>query len=235
MNSLEMLRRGELTGVTKFSLSCGLETFPLEILNLADSLEILDLSNNKLSALPDDFGRLKKLRILFLSENAFKEIPKVLAQCAELTMIGFKSNQISHFPENALPLKTQWLILTDNKIEKLPHTIGKLTKLQKCMLAGNILQALPDSMAACKNLELLRISANQIEKLPSWLFKLPRLSWLACAGNPFGNKHLLEEKALEEIHWNHITLHEELGKGASGVISKVSLFQKEESFAKIMR
>jgi len=231
MNRLEMLRRGELTGVTKFSLSCGLETFPPEILNLADSLEILDLSNNKLSALPDDFGRLKKLRILFLSENAFKKMPKVLVQCTELTMIGFKSNQISHFPENALPLKVQWLILTDNKIEKLPDSMGKLAKLQKCMLAGNRLQALPNSMAACKNLELLRISANQIEKLPSWLFELPRLSWLACAGNPFVSKHLLEEEALKEIHWNDIMLHEELGKGASGVISRASLFEKEEFFA----
>jgi hypothetical protein len=231
MNTLQMLRNGQLTSATRLSLSCELKTFPEEIFDLADSLEILDLSNNKLSALPDDLGRLKKLRILFLSENEFKEIPKVLAQCSELTMIGFKSNQISLFPENALPLKVQWLILTDNKIEKLPDSIGKLTKLQKCMLAGNRLHSLPNTMAACKNLELLRISANQIERLPSWLFALPRLSWLACAGNPFINKHLLQDEALKEIHWNDIILHEELGRGASGVISRASLFEREESFA----
>ncbi len=231
MNTLQMLRNGQLASAMRLSLSCELKTFPVEIFDLADSLEILDLSNNKLSALPDDFGRLKKLRILFLSENEFKEIPKVLAQCPELTMIGFKSNQISLFPENALPLKVQWLILTDNKLEKLPDSIGKLTKLQKCMLAGNRIHSLPDSMSACDNLELLRISANQIKRLPSWLFELPRLSWLACAGNPFVNKHLLEEEELKEIHWNDITLHEELGRGASGVISRASLFNKEESFA----
>jgi len=231
MNTLQMLRDGQLRSSTRLSLSCELKTFPVEIFELADTLEILDLSNNQLSALPDDFGRLKKLRILFLSENEFKEIPKVLAQCTELTMIGFKSNQISLFPENALPLKVQWLILTDNKLKKLPDSIGKLTKLQKCMLAGNRLQSLPNAMAACENLELLRISANQIEKLPSWLFALPRLSWLACAGNPFINKHLLQDEALKEIHWNDIILHEELGKGASGVISRASLFEKEESFA----
>ena len=231
MNTLQMLRNGQLASATRLSLSCELKTFPVEIFNLADSLEILDLSNNKLSTLPDDFGRLKKLRILFLSENEFKEIPKVLAQCPELTMIGFKSNQISLFPENALPLNVQWLILTDNKIEKLPDSIGKLTKLQKCMLAGNRLHSLPDSIASCENLELLRISANQIKRLPSWLFELPRLSWLACSGNPFVNKHLLEEEELKEIHWNNITLHEELGRGASGVISRASIFNKEESFA----
>ena len=231
MNTLQMLRNGQLDSLTELSLSCELKTFPIEIFDLADSLEVLNLSNNKLSVLPDDFGRLKKLRILFLSENEFKEIPEVLAQCPELTMIGFKSNQISLFPENALPLKVQWLILTDNKIEKLPDSIGKLTKLQKCMLAGNRLHSLPSSMAACENLELLRISANQIKKLPSWIFTLPRLSWLACAGNPLVNKHLLKEEVLKEIRWNDITLHEELGRGASGVISRASLFDKEESFA----
>ena len=231
MNTLQMLRNGQLKSSTRLSLSCELKTFPAEIFDLADTLEILDLSTNKLSALPDDFGRLKKLRILFLSENKFKEIPKVLAQCSELTMIGFKSNQISSFPENALPSNVQWLILTDNKIEKLPDSIGNLTKLQKCMLAGNRLHSLPNAMAACEDLELLRISANQIKRLPSWLFTLPRLSWLACAGNPFINTHLLEEETLKEIHWNDIALHEELGKGASGVISRASLFEKEESFA----
>ena len=225
------LKNGELDGETTLSLSCGLETFPEEIFELADTLEILNLSNNRLSELPDDLGRLKKLRILFLSENDFTEVPKVLEKCTNLTMIVFKSNKIVNFPEDALPLATQWLILTDNQIERLPDSIGKLSKLQKCMLAGNKIVSLPDTMASCKNLELLRISANALQDLPSWLFTLPKLSWLACAGNPFMNKHLLKEAELHKVHWEDIELHEELGKGASGVISRATLLQEEESFA----
>lgn len=229
--TLVRLKNRELVGETTLSLSCALETFPEEIFELADTLEILNLSNNNLSELPDDLGRLKKLRILFLSENDFTEIPKVLAACNNLTMIGFKSNKIVNFPEDALPLATQWLILTDNQIERLPDSIGKLGKLQKCMLAGNKIASLPDSMASCKNLELLRISANDLQDLPSWLFTLPKLSWLACAGNPFMNKHLLKETELHKVHWEDIELHEELGKGASGVISRASLLEEEEAFA----
>ena len=230
MNTLKMLRNGELLGNTMLSLSCGLEVFPQEILTLANTLEILNLSNNALSELPDNFWHLKKLRILFLSENDFEVFPEVLAGCPNLTMIGFKSNKISHIPENAFPTHTQWLILTDNKIKTLPQSIGKLTKLQKCMLAGNRIKTLPDTMASCTSLELLRLSANHLERLPSWLFELPRLSWLACAGNPCMNTHLLHEKTLLEVDWNNITLHEELGKGASGVISRATLFDKEEAF-----
>ena len=231
MNTLEMLRNGELLGSKKLSLSCDLDRFPVEIMDLSDTLEILDLSRNRLSTLPDDFGKLKKLRILFLSENDFEVFPEVLADCPNLTMIGFKSNKISHIPENAFPLKTQWLILTDNKIKTLPESIGELTQLQKCMLAGNNISILPDTMASCRSLELLRLSANDLEKLPRWLFELPRLSWLACAGNPCINRQGMEEKILQQIDWDDITLHEELGKGASGVISRVTLLDKEEAFA----
>ncbi len=220
MKTLNKLRANLLTGDTTLSLSCELTTFPREIFDLADTLEVLNLTGNLLDSLPDDFDRFKKLRILFLSENNFEEIPAVLAKCTSLTMIGFKANKISLFGENVLPLKTQWLILTDNKIEKLPDSIGELKKLQKCMLAGNKITTLPDSMQACKNLELLRISANALEVLPPWLFKLPRLSWLACAGNPCSQDPIEEECGLAKIHWDKLTLHEELGEGASGLISR---------------
>ena len=220
MKTLQKLRAGLLTGDTTLSLSDKLTTFPREIFELEDTLEVLNLTNNQLDALPDDFYRLKQLRILFLSENNFEEVPAVLAKCEALTMIGFKANKITSFGENVLPLHTQWLILTDNKIDKLPNSIGDLKQLQKCMLAGNKITSLPNSMQYCTNLELLRISANEIEVLPTWLFSLPRLSWLACAGNLCTINPVKNNETLAQIHWDRLTLHEELGEGASGLISK---------------
>ena len=61
-------------------------------------------------------------------------------------MIGFKANRISHVPGAALPPLLRWLILTDNCIESLPTELGERPYLQKLMLAGNRLQALPDSL-----------------------------------------------------------------------------------------
>ncbi len=52
------------------------------------------------------------------------------------------------------------------------------------MLAGNQLTHLPESLADCHNLELLRIAANRFTHLPQWLLTLPSLTWLAYAGNP---------------------------------------------------
>jgi hypothetical protein len=110
------------------------------------------------------------------------------------------------------------LILTDNKLERLPKSIGKLLSLQKLMLAGNQLRSLPDEMAACQSLELVRLAANRLESLPQWLFTLPRLSWLAYAGNPVCTANL--SPTVPIIPWTDLTLSEPLGEGASGVISQ---------------
>ncbi|HZZ09684.1 MAG TPA: leucine-rich repeat-containing protein kinase family protein [Paraburkholderia sp.] len=224
--TLDALRAGQLAGTRQLKLACGLTEFPREIFDLADTLEVLDLSGNALCALPDDLPRLTKLRILFASNNPFTELPEVLGQCQQLSMIGFKANRVRHVPGGALPPQLRWLILTDNEIESLPAEIATCTHLQKLMLAGNRLRSLPDEMAACTRLELLRLAANRFDALPAWLLQLPRLSWLAYAGNPFSEA--LERQAeidtpIDAIRWDDLALGPQLGEGASGVIYRAGL------------
>ncbi len=219
MHTLNQLVSGELKGSKILKLSCQLNTFPQQIFDLADTLEILDLSNNNLSQLPSNFSDLKKLKIAFFSENNFTNFPDVFSTCQSLTMIGFKSNKIKFIPENAFPKHLQWLILTNNLIEELPKSIGNCIKLQKVALAGNKLKSLPKEMVNCKNLELLRISANSISQFPDFLFELPRLAWLAFAGNPCHKTSVNLDK-LNLMEWDRLTILEQLGEGASGHIYK---------------
>ena len=205
----------------RLALSDDLTEFPLEILDLADSLEILDLSNNRLSTLPNAFASLKKLRTVFFNTNQFEEFPKVLASCPNLSMVSFKGNQLKTISPEALSPNLRWLILTNNQLKSLPSTVGKLSQLQKLMLAGNQLQTLPEELANCKNLELIRLAANQLQTLPAWLFTLPRLSWLAYAGNPCcGPSKTQLSTSLATINPAELQLAEVLGQGASGVIYK---------------
>lgn len=220
MHNLAQLQTGELNGITRLNIRENLTEFPPEIFTLADSLEILDLSDNQLSKLPDNLPDLVNLKILFCSNNLFTEVPKVLAKCSKLEMIGFKSNQIQTFEENALPLNTRWLILTDNQLTKLPESLGNLTLLQKCMLAGNQLTALPATIQQCQNLELLRLSANQLTHLPDELLNLPKLSWLAFSGNPFCQTHTIVSSSTTTVNMEDIDFHEVIGEGASGLIHR---------------
>ncbi|MGL6418405.1 leucine-rich repeat-containing protein kinase family protein [Aeromonas allosaccharophila] len=227
MHTLEQLRAGELCGARHLKLCENLTEFPSEILSLKETLEVLDLTGNQLSALPDELAGFGKLRIIFCSENRFTELPEVLGRCPALTMVGFKANRIATVSAKALPAGLRWLILTDNAIERLPDELGQCDALQKLMLAGNRLRELPASLANCRRLELLRIAANRIERFPEWLLSLPRLSWLAYSGNPFSEGE--EARAIDDAHvaplaWETLALGELLGQGASGVIHRATIF-----------
>ncbi|MCF5719820.1 leucine-rich repeat-containing serine/threonine-protein kinase [Aeromonas veronii] len=226
MHTLEQLRAGELCGARHLKLSENLAVFPPEILSLKETLEVLDLTGNQLSTLPDELAGFGKLRIIFCSENSFTELPEVLGRCPALTMVGFKANRIATVSAKALPAGLRWLILTDNAVEQLPDELGQCDALQKLMLAGNRLRELPASLANCRNLELLRIAANRIECFPGWLLALPRLSWLAYSGNPFSEG--AEARAIDDAHvtpiaWETLALGDLLGQGASGVIHRATL------------
>lgn len=240
MSTLDELKKGKLAGANELSLlSCGLETFPEEIFSLSDTLEKLDLAHNNLSTLPQSFGRLKKLRILFLSFNHFKKVPAVLSQCPNLSIVGFKTNQIIEFPENALPPSLRWLILTDNKIEELPRSIGDLPLLEKVALAGNKIKELPKELSRCTNLGLLRICANELTNIPEWLPTMPKLAWLAIAGNPSCRNETHIVTQLPKVPFREFTLQEVLGQGASGITYKAtwrkSLGHQEDVAVKIFK
>ena len=234
MKTLQALKSGNLINSTYIKIAASLDTFPKELYTLTDTLEVLDLTDNNLSVLPDDFDRFKKLKRLFLSNNQFNHVPKVLAKLPNLSMIGMRNNKIKIFEENSLPLSTRWLILTDNELEFLPQFIGDLKLLQKFMLSGNRLKSLPDTISNCTNLELLRIAANNLDIFPKSLLVLPKLSWLAYGGNPFCKKHPDVELGLETVNWCELEIKELLGEGASGNIYK-AIYKDNEVAIKVFK
>ncbi|WP_122055317.1 leucine-rich repeat-containing protein kinase family protein [Vibrio sp. Evd11] len=229
MHTLEQLKSGQLKGIKHLKLSAELTEFPLEILELADSLEVLDLYGNQLSSLPDELSQLTNLRIIFASNNLFTHLPDVLGTLPKLEMVGFKSNQIKTVSEQSLPAQLRWLILTDNAIEVLPHSLGERPRLQKLALAGNKIRVLPESMENLSNLELVRLSANQLTEFPEFLIKLPKLAWLAFAGNPFC-KHPNSLDSVPAVSSQCYSLNQVLGQGASGVISHANWLNRDFEF-----
>lgn len=220
-DDLHRLRAGELAGARSLRIAADLEHFPREVFDLADTLEVLDLSGNRLSSLPDDLHRLHRLKVFFASSNRFTELPAALGACPQLEMVGFKANRIAHVPAQALPERLRWLILTDNAVTELPDALGERPRLQKLMLAGNQLEALPETLRQCHALELLRIAANRLDALPGWLAELPRLSWLAIGGNAFNEAVEARARGGQShgaVDWAGLQLGALLGEGASGRI-----------------
>lgn len=234
MHTLEDLKSGALAGAQYVRLTnLGLTEFPQALFTLAETLEVLDLSGNQLSALPDDLRRLHRLRILFCSNNPFTQLPTALGDCEQLEMVGFKACAIRHAPECSLPPRLRWLILTDNQLREVPTALGQRQRLQKLMLSCNQLTALPD-LSECTALELLRVAGNHFNEVPAALLTLPNLAWPSLAGNPLTAD--AESAALSKAHhhaiaYDDLTMGELLGEGASGHIHHATLKSSGEAIA----
>lgn len=234
MHTLEDLKSGSLNSARTVRLvNLGLTEFPQALFALADTLEVLDLSGNQLTSLPDDMRRLRKLRILFCSNNPFTQLPVALGDCEQLEMVGFKACAIAQVSEHSLPARLRWLILTDNQLRELPAALGQRPRLQKLMLSCNQLTALPD-LSNCGALELLRIASNHFDETPATLLALPNLAWPALAGSPLTAD--AEHAALTAAHhhavrYDDMEIGELLGEGASGHIHHATLKHSNEAIA----
>jgi hypothetical protein len=218
VDSLDALRRGALAGARELKLNCGLTDFPDDIFGLAETLEVLDLSGNALTRLPNDMGRFTKLQALFCSGNRFDRLPPSLGDCPVLSQVGFRGTGMVELPAEALPPRLRWLTMTDNQLTSLPDALGERPALQKLMLAGNRLDRLPANLQGAEQLELLRLAANRFDALPPWLTDLPSLAWVAWAGNPL-DRDLMPDTA-EAVSWSCVDVEGLLGEGASGQVRR---------------
>jgi len=104
------------------------------------SLEMVDLSNNRLTQIPSVLKHLKKLSTLILAYNQIESIEKLCRKEFEgLYVIDLSNNKIEVIPNAfGVHLKNlQNLNLLNNDIAKLPHNIGLLTQLKTIQIDGN--------------------------------------------------------------------------------------------------
>lgn len=163
---------------------CSLLHVPAWVQAHASTLQELNLSDNSLATLPSWLAQFSHLRILFVSQNKFQTLPEVVGRLPRLFMLSFKQNLLQSVPERSLGSSLGWLILTSNRLSRLPADIGRLTGLRKLMLANNALTMLPPEMVGCQALELVRLSNNRLFEFPTVLQSLPGLAWVALEANP---------------------------------------------------
>jgi Leucine-rich repeat (LRR) protein len=95
---------------------CELMDFPLEIFKVKRSVQKINMGNNNLSSLPEEFCEFENLSVLFFASNKFKRIPLCLGKLTSLFMLSFKSNQLEYIDDDAISPSIEWLILTDNNL-----------------------------------------------------------------------------------------------------------------------
>ncbi len=155
-----------------------------EALAQLTSLQVLNLSFNQISEIPEALAQLTSLQELNLSINRIRGIPEALAQLTSLQVLNLNNNQIREIPEALAHLTSlQGLFLDNNQIREIPEALAQLTSLQHLFLNNNQIREIPEALAQLTSLQDLDLSNNQIREIPEALAHLTSLQYLDLRNN----------------------------------------------------
>ncbi len=125
----------------------------------------LNLSNNRLKSLPQDFGTFSSLRSLNLSSNFLDKFPSFLCDLESLVDIDVSFNSIGSLPDCIGKLGSlEKFVMTNNRLAgSLPSTFSELSNLRELDLKYNALTAI-DVVSQLPKLEILSADHNAISQ-----------------------------------------------------------------------
>lgn len=164
------------------------------------SINLLNISDTCLSAIPDDISRLvnlqslllfgnkieefnenitslPKLKVLDLSRNQIKSIPESLNKMKELTSINLSSNQIESMPKFVDFPSLIIVDISNNKLTSFLDVEGSVfPHLTDLKLKGNAIEAIPGCVAtSLPSLKNFDIGDNQLKTVPGELANMSKL------------------------------------------------------------
>lgn len=154
---------------------CGqhLKEFPVALyhgrdaLNTLSSLLILDLSKNRLKALPGAiFSHLFALQALNASENELEDLPIEIGEARDLRTLDLHSNKLQVVPDQLKHLQyLKVLNLAYNKLTVFGNCCESLHALEELNLSNNCLESIAETIGYLSALQRLQIQGNPGLKL----------------------------------------------------------------------
>lgn len=153
--------------------SDGIKVLPSVIGDLTE-LRTLILKDNKITSLPFELFKLKKLQKLDLASNGVDFVPASISELEELDSLDLRYNGIATLPPEIAKLsKLRYLQLWGNKLVEVERSITLLPRLAEIYLKDNRLTQLPDDFAKMKTLTYIDLQGNQLcqvsPKIDAWL------------------------------------------------------------------
>lgn len=159
-----------------------LKALPIEISNLIN-LQTLLLYGNEIKTIPESIGQLTKLKVLDLSRNQLETIPDSITQLNNLATINVSNNQLTAFPELKNFTKLSMIDLSGNNLNEFPPIYSDAnTNLSEIYLKENSIDSIPHGIDALVALKHFSMAKNKVRKVPKSLCNITKLKGM---GNDF--------------------------------------------------
>ena len=151
-------------------------------------LQILDLEANRITSLPDTFGKLRRMRIILLGDNHIKELPwRAFEDFGDLFELDVFSNKLSGdlVPSNIEKITLSSLSNLDihsNALTSLPSNLH-LPSLTQFNATQNYLTTTGTFFTTTPRLVHLSLAQNQLSIIPDGVIHLPYLRTLDVSNN----------------------------------------------------
>ncbi len=138
-------------------------------------LEMLDLSENGFTDVPECVYAQKNLEEFYFARNALVKVPVRLGELANLDYLNLDDNKLASAEGLGQFPKLMWLRLNGNALAEIPASLGALKHLQRFYASRNQIKAIGDAVKSWTELEDLVLDGNPISAVPEWLVDLPKL------------------------------------------------------------
>ncbi|CAH8567287.1 unnamed protein product [Schistosoma turkestanicum] len=164
--------------------SCSLKDFS-SVCETLRFIEYLDLSRNVITNIPTGIERYGLLTTLDLSFNKIFAIPNSLCKLRNLRILLISNNYLSSLPESISELKNlQELDLSSNKFKCFPCSVCSLHSLKVLLLGCNLIEVLPEDILGLRCLKILDLHSNNVKQLPLNIRYMWCLEKLSLEENP---------------------------------------------------
>ncbi|KOX78634.1 Leucine-rich repeat-containing protein 40 [Melipona quadrifasciata] len=182
-----------------------LTELPQEVLKNACKADVgtVDLSRNKLSALPDELSIIERIADLKLISNQLTHIPEWIGEKYKyLQILDLSKNLLQSLPSNLGLLKyLQELNISFNRFKEIPESVYDINSLEILIANDNLITDIDISvLQKLQRLAILNLANNNIGFIPPELGTLKNLRNLSLSGNCFKQpRQAILAKSTEEI------------------------------------
>ena len=149
------------------------------------ALEELNLAANKIMVIPDTaFAGLSSLRILSINDNRLVRLGS-LKPLTRLEELRVYNNNLEEMPTIGLMRSLTVLELNKNRIDAIASDyFANTPAVEKLIISGNLLEAVPASLATCASLQFLQLQDNRLRAFEDAAWgELARLETIFLQGN----------------------------------------------------